>query len=209
MIDFSTINQVNRSIFGVQEGLDAITLGTSQQVRATLQGGAIEAGGFLQKAQSYNQASVATGQINKFNQDIAANNTIKSINNLTRSYHLTTGKQLSQQAKTGFDVNSKSAMLVRQDTLAVFQNQISDTIVNAENQRRTTQYAAEEQQYQLKLQAQANVMQANNASVSAANRAAEQAFAGKIQKQQISKKYNAIMPTLLNNIKTGSNPWLK
>lgn len=209
MIDFSTINRVNGSIFGYNEGINNINTGTQQQINSTLRGGFIESQGFLQKAQSFNQAAIVTGQINDFNQEIASSNTIKSINNLTRSYALTTGKQLSQQAGTGFNVNSRSSMLVREETLAVFQGQIKDTIVNAENERRATEYAAQSQQHDLRLQGQAQQLNADNARISAANKAAEIAFAGRVNKQNLARKYNTIVPTLLNNIKTGSNPWLK
>jgi len=209
VIDFSTINRVNGSIFGYNEGINNINTGTQQQINSTLRGGFIESQGFLQKAQSFNQAAIVTGQINDFNQEIASSNTIKSINNLTRSYALTTGKQLSQQAGTGFNVNSRSSMLVREETLAVFQGQIKDTIVNAENERRATEYAAQSQQHDLRLQGQAQQLNADNARISAANKAAEIAFAGRVNKQNLARKYNTIVPTLLNNIKTGSNPWLK
>jgi len=209
VIDFSTINRVNGSIFGYNEGINNINTGTQLQINSTLQGGFIESQGFLQKAQSFNQAAIVTGQINDFNQEIASSNTIKSINNLTRSYALTTGKQLSQQAGTGFNVNSRSSMLVREETLAVFQGQIKDTIVNAENERRATEYAAQSQQHDLRLQGQAQQLNADNARIGAANKAAEIAFAGRVNKQNLARKYNTIVPTLLNNIKTGSNPWLK
>ncbi len=200
MIDPYTLNEVSRAIYGLDSGLKLLDAGTRQQRQSILNGGYLEYQGYMQQAQGYNQAAVATGQIGAFNQAIQANNTAQQITKLSQDYSRIHGAQLSAQASTGFDVNSKTAMMVRQDTVTNFTHQIQQTILNAENQRRANQYEVQSQQYALRGQAQGAQLQANGAYVNAANKAAEVQYAGAIQRYKYLDQYNQVAPTLLSNI---------
>ncbi len=207
MVDYYTLNQVNKSIFGISEAKNDIDMGTALTVDSILTGGFQQYQGYQMEAGNYNNAALLTGQINQFNQDVASYNTISSINQLSRKYHDVVGQQLNQQAATGISIGSKTSVMLREHTLANFQSQIQQTIVNAENQRRQTTFEAQSQQYQLGVQAQNSMLKGSYATINAAQKAAEVQFSGEIQKRKLDRTLDQIYPTLLSNLQTNGDSY--
>ncbi len=203
MIDYSTLNQVNRAIYGANQSLSLIDQGTALSVNSIINAGEYQAQGNLIQAQGYKDAIGFNQGIYSFNAAIDAENTLRNINALSRQFQLTTSKQISQQAVTGADLGSKSALMVRQETMGVFQEKLAQTAMDAENSRRAKLFESQVQQYGLSQQANAANYNASTARLNAANRAAEVAFGASVQKTKIIDQVNQTLPTLLSNINLG------
>ncbi len=200
MIDFSTLNSVAKSVAGLDTAENLIDLSTNQIVNNTYTSGIQQIQAFQTKANGFANAISASNGIYGFNAAVDNNNTVRTINKISQEYHRVNGQQLAQQANTGVDINSKSAMLVREDALANYQSRINETLVDAENTRRAKLYTQQQEQSMLSQQLNAELTNANTASQSMQQNIQQAQFGAQVQKYKIRNKTQNIIPTLLSNI---------
>lgn len=203
MIDYNTLNQVNQSLFGTIQANNMIDYSTQTSINQINQGWQYQNLGFANVANGLAQASKTLNDIYNFNAAIAAENTVRTINNLSAQNRAVDNKQVAQYAGSGIDVGSASLNSLRSESLAHYQNSIRQTKMDAENQRRANQYQLQVQQannYREQL-ANANNMQANN--ISNQNKIAAAQYSGYTEKYKIQSQLNSVLPTLLSNINLG------
>ncbi len=203
MIDTNILNQVNKAIFGVNQSLSLIDQGTGLSVNSILQGGSLQAQGYLLQAQGLRTASSYSNQTYNFNSAIDSINTIRNINFLSTEFQHITSKQLAAQSNSGISVGSKSALALRQETMGIYQEKIEQVKTDSENVRRSKLFESQIQQFNYNQQASAAELNAQSARINAANKATEAQFAGQVQKYKITDQANQYIATLLSNISLG------
>lgn len=155
-----------------------IRQGAAQQASSIVQGGEIAAQGALISAQGFRQAIQGLSDTLDFNLKIEKINTKRKLSTISTNFQRTIGRQLTQTAKSGISLTSKSSLMLQTEAANIFTNQILNTKIDSENARRSQVFQTQLRQTQLENQARAAEFRAQAERVLASNRAAQVSFQG-------------------------------
>lgn len=191
------------SLFGIGQQLSAANMMSSaaQSQAATIRtGGEIAAQGALMSAAGFRSSAEAVRGATEFNLGVDAINNHRRMKATSRQLQRTLGRQTTQIASRGIAQTSKSALMIRNESLDIFQRAMLNLKVDAENQRRSRIFQSQIQQTNLENQARAAEYRAAAERVMASNRAAEAAFQGEISQFRARQKVVKSIPTLLSQL---------
>lgn len=208
MADLDNLIKGLSGIAGIFSGALMTAQGANQQAAIIQQGGEAAAQGQLLTAAGLRQSAISVGAANQFNIKVDAINEQRRLAATSRQMQRMLGTQLTQQVKSGLSVSGKSFLLLKSETLSVFEQAILDIKVDAENKRRSMNYEAAVRQVNLENQARAAEYTAAVERVMASNRAAAAAFQGKVAMFGAGQELVKAIPTLLSQATTSSKPTL-
>lgn len=174
--------------------------GAQAQARNIINAGEIQAQGSLFTAQGFRVSAQSVRDVTAFNVQIQKNNTVKQLSAMSRQAHLTLGHNIVTNASRGISQTSKSALLIRQEAASVFEKQMLDLKINAENQRRATLFESEIRQVNLENQARGAEFQAQASRVLAANRASAVKSEGKAALFNSALKTVTKLPSIFGSL---------
>lgn len=156
----ATFSPWQSSVDSVISNINQINFGARTQADDTLLGGMLSSQGSKLAAKSYRQASSLVGQATAFNLDVQSTNTLRQLQDLTRSYQLLASKQIAGMAASGLSLNSKSFLQLQSEAVQTTTTKLMQAKMDAENQRRATLFSSYIQQTNLENQARAADYQA-------------------------------------------------
>lgn len=156
----------------------------AQQAANILQGGQISAGGAELAALSLRQNIGTVSAANNFNMAIDNLNVSRRLRAVSRQAGRVLSQQTVGQAATGLDISSKSFLVQRNEALDIFDREIFNMKIDAENQRRAKIFETQSQIVAIENQARAQDYRAKAERVLASNRAAEVTYQGEIAAYQ-------------------------
>lgn len=194
-------NQANRLVADTNFGISLFRDGAQQNINSILLGANLQAQGSIFAAQSLRQAASLVGKASDFNLYIDSINTLRSVKELAKDYQLTSGKQLSQQAATGFAVGSKSFEMTRAENLQNATTRILETKLDAENVRRAKLFETQIQQTNIENQARAKEYEAQVTKVLAQDQANTVSMNANAQIARARQQLNSQVGSLLGGRK--------
>ena len=200
----SSLLDIFKSFAGVGGQLAAANvLNTAQQNQAqqTIEGGEIAAQGLQLSADAFRQSKISVQQATDFNLQVGELNTFRQLQSQSSQYHRFLGRQLTQQAGTGFSLGSKSFLMQRTEAVDIFSRQVRNVKLDAENARRSAIFTSQVQQTNLENQARAAEYQASATLVQAGNAAAQSSSQGAFGfSSSIGKVISEGLPTILSQL---------
>jgi len=117
-------------------------------------GGAVQQfqGSRMQAAGFRNEGAAAVAAAN-FNNAITELNLTRDLDSLRRSLRRTSSTQTAQAAGQGIDVNSPSVLAIMNETITIFEKEILDRKITAENNKRVESFEASVRQQSAEAQA--------------------------------------------------------
>ena len=198
--DLQTIIGSVGGIFQQVSAAGILTSAAEQQAQTINIGGQIAASGALLTASGFRQSADAVRQATEFNLDVDRINTQRRLKSVSRQFQRTVGRQITQQAASGFAITSKTFLQTRNETADVFGRAILNLKVDAENTRRAKLFESAVKQTNLENQARAAEFRASAERVMASNRAAAAAFQGDIASFKTTQSIIKSVPTLLGQL---------
>jgi hypothetical protein len=184
-------------VFGKFQAASLVSSASAAQAQNIRIGGEIAATGALLSAQGFRQSAIGVARATEFNLATDKINNYRKMQSISRQFQRTLGRQITQQARSGIGLASKSALEVRNETLNVFGRAMINFRIDAENKRRATIFESQIKQTNLENQARAAEFRAQAERVMASNRAAEAAFQGEIAQSRAIGSAISGLTTLL------------
>ena len=198
--DIGSIFQGIMGVSTILQGADIAQQGSALAAQTIIQGGEVAAQGAQFTAAGLRQSAESVRQATSFNLQVDAINTQRELSTLSRQYHRTLGTQKAQMASQGLSINSKSYMAIQANTANAFERALANTAIDAENAKRARIFESQVKQTNLENQARAADYQAQAERVLAANRAAQEQYAGEVAAHQAQSKAFGQVGSLLGNI---------
>ena len=170
------------------------------QINSLNMAGDLEYSGGMLSAEGYRNSKRSVSNATSYNIAQDNINVQREMQSLGRQFQRTIGEQVVATAAQGISLTSKSALMLRNETVNVYDKALLQVKLNAENNIRNQLYESRVKQSELEQQAVASEYQAKLARVVAANRAAEVEAMQKAQKKQAISGFLRDVPTLLNQL---------
>lgn len=198
---------INENFLGMLGGLtkqfqaaNITSSGANREASAILQGGEMSAQGYLLSAAGYRTAQGSIEGSLNFNLAIDRKNLTRQLSATSRQAQRVLGRQTVEAASSGFNLNSKSFLMLRNEATDLFSNALLNLKLDAENTRRSNIFQAEVQKVNLENQARAAEFQAAVARTSAINRANQASFQGTLAQKGAWDSAFKAAPTLLSSL---------
>jgi len=156
-------------------------------------------GGIL-SAEGYRKSKTSVASATAYNLIQDNLNVQREMQSLSRQFQRTIGEQIVSTAAQGISLSSKSALMLRNETVNVYDEALLQLKLSAENNIRNRLYESKLKQTELEQQARASEYQAKLARVNAANRIAEIEATSAFQEKQTTSSLFKNVPTVLRQI---------
>lgn len=194
------------SLFGAGEIFRGAML---QRDAARQQASIIEVGGQLTYAGQQltaaglrEQAKQASESL-KFNQQIDNLNTQRQLKATSRAFQRTLGQQITTAATSGLDLTSKSFLQLRNEASDVFQQELQNIRIDAENRTRAQTFDTRIRQVNLENAARAAEHAASVGQTLTTLKANQARNAGELQIFSAAQEVGRGLPTLLSQVFDG------
>lgn len=147
--------------------------GANSQASNIITAGEIQAQGSLLTAAGFRVSKQSVQDVANFNIQVQKINELRQLSSMSQQFQRTIGANISAVSASGININSKSALMVRNQVADTFERSMLHFKLDAENKRRATIFESNIRQTNLENQARAAEYQAAAARVLASNRASE------------------------------------
>lgn len=200
---FQEYNNPINSFLGLAKQYEAFNIKKSAaqaQINSLNMAGDLEYQGGILSAEGYRKSKVSVANATAYNIAQDNLNVQREMESLSRQFQRTIGEQVVATASQGISLTSKSALMIRNETVDVYDKALLQLKINAENNIRNQLYESRVKQAELEQQAIASEYQGRLSRTLAANRAAEVEYTLKAQKKQAISSFVSSAPTLLNQL---------
>lgn len=199
MVDPNMINAVAALVTEVG-GSTMRSQSLEAQAAAIRVSGSMQATGMIMSAEALKQSAKNLEQIGMFNQSVADINSKRRLEASSRQYERTLGSQMTGAAASGINLNSKSFLQVRNETLDNYARDTLNLKLDAENERRASAFETRMGLTNLYNNQKAAEYQAEVAKVTAENKARAAEFSSTQEKTSTVGKVFKALPTLASMV---------